>query len=63
MYKLTVTKQEDNPDYDPNYRRGYSDSYEEELNKKPRFISTTHLEVTLTDDEYEAIKKAVLSIK
>lgn len=59
MYKLTVTKQEENPKYDPKYKPMYG--YNEEIPQK--YIEKTHLEVTLTDEEYEAIKKAVLSIK
>jgi hypothetical protein len=60
MYKLTVTKQEENPEYNP---KGRGSAYDHNGPMPSKYISNTHLEVTLTDDEYEAIKKAVLSVK
>ena len=60
MYRLTVTKQEENPEYDPK-RRGATYGYSEPIPSK--YINTTYLEVVLTDDEYEAVKKAVVAVK
>lgn len=55
MYRITITKFEPNPKYDPCYRSniGYQELPEIEGNV---------LQTVLTDEEFKAIKKAVLEV-
>lgn len=64
MYRLEIAKLVPNEDYEKEVeafnRTGYNN-----LRQAEDFVNKTkeerHLTVTLTDEEYEAIKKAVLS--
>ena len=66
-YVLTVTKVEDNPNYDAEKARkaqedalrGYN--YGERYNEQPEYNSR-ELSVVLTDVEYEAIKREVVTV-
>mgnify|MGYP003399420675 FL=1 len=64
-YRLQLTQFEENPDYadelaDYKKRQGYGYSPEGKYPK--REIEKRHLDAIVTDEEYKAIKKAVLEI-
>lgn len=66
MYKLTVTKQEENPNYTEEvklYKQSRNGFYggQSDLTHPQKVFESSKLEVELTDEEYEAIKQAVLS--
>jgi hypothetical protein len=53
-YEIVITKREKNPDYTPCHS-----PYEKE---KPQYLSTRDLFTVLTEEEFKAIKKAVLEV-
>ena len=73
-YKLTVLRYEKNEDYEAEMAKWkeqknmgmgmmYNDRSRNEYSDEPRMEkSTRSLEVCLTDDEFEAVKKGVLSV-
>lgn len=69
MYKITVTKQRQETEEErkarheeeDRRRRGYGFGGDERNDPSPRFIDEKHLEATLTDEEFDAVKKAVIA--
>jgi hypothetical protein len=66
LIKLTVAKEVENPDYDAqvralDHRRLYSGDFN--MVSVDKFVLKTVLETELTEEEYKAIKKAVLEVK
>jgi len=59
MYKLTVTKLEENQDYDTQLKNAKNQYINAPYPNK--FTEQRKLEVELKDEEYDVIKKAVLS--
>lgn len=59
MYKLTVTKQEENPNYDAELKNAKNQWSNAPFPNK--FIEERKLEVTLDEKEFVEVKKAVLS--
>lgn len=63
MYNITIHKYEDNPDYDPEkvkQRNQWGMDRDPMISEKS--IMTKSLEVDLTDEEFAAVKKAVLEV-
>lgn len=54
-YRLIVTKQEKNPEYTPKYS-----PYQPE--KQEFLVNQTALEVILNEEEFNAVKKAVIGV-
>jgi len=64
-YKLKVLKTEDNPDFEEDLRRWREDirypRFNSEIqNEPPREFIRNAMEVELTDEQFEAVKKAVI---
>ncbi len=64
-YKITIVKEIDNPDYDKDAaeraKNVYNSRYDEG-HKISKILEVDALKVDLTEDEFKAIKKAVLEI-
>jgi hypothetical protein len=58
-YKITIEKREPNPEYKP--PKNISDVYSQRYDI-PQFIHEKQLDTVLTEEEFKAIKKAVLEI-
>lgn len=66
MIKLTVSKEVENPDYDKQVAaldNRYMYSGENRMARVDKFVLKTVLETELTEEEYKAIKRAVLEVK
>jgi len=66
-YKIVIKKEIDNPQYDAEYAKDYAkqsiynQKYDMEY-KLNKFIEVDALVVDLTEDEFKAIKKAVVEV-
>jgi hypothetical protein len=60
MYRLQVTKFVDNPNYDKEMDEYKSRSTYQLVDHPMSRLEERNLDVTVTDEEYKAIKKAVL---
>jgi len=61
MYRLQVTKLKKNENYEEEMKN-YNPRYGGEVRPSPEHVVDTLL-VTLTDDEFQAVKKAVIEVK
>jgi hypothetical protein len=65
MIKLEIKRIIDNPKYDENYAKNrpnmYSERYDEMIKAEKTIVSDI-LNVEITDEQFEAIRKAVLEV-
>jgi hypothetical protein len=64
MYKITITKLVENPNYEDEKKsaKTYATILEREYAISDKMINERILETTLTEEEFQAVKKAVLEV-
>ncbi len=60
MYRITITKVIENPDYEKPEFMGYSPRGCTESTRNSKMIETEALTMDLTEEEFKAVKKACL---